>query len=241
MSTPLIAIDRAKCVNCHACITVCPVKFCNDGSGDYMKINPEMCIGCSSCVDACTHQARTVIDNFSEFMTAVNNKERIVAIVAPAIAASFPDTYLNLNGWLKSIGVAALFDVSFGAELTVKSYLEHIKANKPKTVIAQPCPAIVNYIEIHQPELIKYLAPADSPMAHTMKMIRQYYPEYSHHKIAVISPCIAKRREFDAIDLGNFNVTIHSLHQYFKENKINLSKYQPIDFDHEPAERAVLF
>lgn len=241
MITPLIAIEQAKCVNCHACITACPVKFCNDGSGSYMKINHQLCIGCSSCVDACTHQARTVIDDFSAFRAALKKKDRLVAIVAPAVAASFPDTYLHLNGWLKSMGVAAMFDVSFGAELTVKSYLEHIKLNQPKTVIAQPCPAIVNYIEIHQPELIKYLAPADSPMAHTMKMIRHYYPEYREHKIAVISPCIAKRREFDAIELGHFNVTIQSLHHYFKEKKINLSSFKPVSFDHPPAERAVLF
>ena len=50
--------------------------------------------------------------------------------MAPAIASNFPDTYLNINGWLRSLGVEAVFDVSFGAELTVKSYLEHIKANK---------------------------------------------------------------------------------------------------------------
>ncbi|MBN2806405.1 MAG: 4Fe-4S binding protein [Prolixibacteraceae bacterium] len=193
--TPLIAIDQAKCVNCHACITACPVKLCNDGSGSYKKINHQMCIGCSSCVDACTHQARTVINDFSAFQTALEKTESMLAIVAPAIAASFPDTYLNLNCWFKSSGIAALFDVSFGAKLTVKSCLEHIKVNKPKTVIAQPCSAIVNYIEIHQPELIKYLAPADSPMADTMKMIRHFYLEYSEHKITVISPCIAKRRE----------------------------------------------
>lgn len=241
MNTPVIAIDHDKCVNCHACITACPVKFCNDGSGDTMHINHEMCIGCSSCVDACTHEARTIIDNFPEFMTAIENQQQIVAIVAPAIAASFPDDYLNLNGWLKSIGVDALFDVSFGAELTVKTYLEYIKKNNPSTVIAQPCPAIVNYIEIHQPELLPHLAPADSPMAHTMKMIKNFYPEYSDHKIAVISPCIAKRREFDDIGLGDFNVTIHSLYNHFTKNNIKLSKYDAIGYDNPPAERAVLF
>ena len=70
----------------------------------------------------------------------------IVAVVAPAVASYFPNQYLKLNGWLKSLGVRAFFDVSFGAELTIKSYLHHIESNHPKTVIAQPCPAIVTYI-----------------------------------------------------------------------------------------------
>jgi len=34
-------------------------------------------------------------------------------------------------------------------------------------------------------------------------MIREYYPQYRNHKIAVVSPCIAKRREFDETGLGN--------------------------------------
>jgi iron only hydrogenase large subunit-like protein len=53
--------------------------------------------------------------------------------------------------------------VSFGAELTVQSYLAHVSANAPRLVIAQPCPAIVSFIEIYHPELIPFLAPADSP------------------------------------------------------------------------------
>jgi iron only hydrogenase large subunit-like protein len=106
------------------------------------------------------------------FLNYIKFNKDVVAIAAPAVAANFPDLYLNLNGWLKSLGVAAVFDVSFGAELTIKSYLEHQKENNPKAIIAQPCPAIVTYIEIYRPELVKYLAPADSPMLHTIKMIK---------------------------------------------------------------------
>lgn len=241
MQTPLIAIDEDKCVNCHACITACPVKYANDGSGHSMKINPNICIGCGSCVVACTHDARTIIDDLDNFLAASNKHERMVSIVAPAVASNFPDDYLRINGWLKSLGIAANFDVSFGAELTIKSYLHHIKTKAPKTVIAQPCPAIVNYIEIYKPELIQYLAPVDSPMLHTIKMIRRYYPEYANYKIVVISPCIAKRREFDATQVGAFNITIHSIDKYFKQNNISLKQYHKVEFDNPPAERAVLF
>ena len=101
-----------------------------------------MCIACGSCLVACTHDARQFSDDFDDFLKKINNKEKMVAIVAPSIAANFPNQYLNFNGWLKSLGIEAIFDVSFGAELTVKSYIEHIKSN-PQAVIAQPCPAIV--------------------------------------------------------------------------------------------------
>lgn len=237
----IIDVDADKCQNCHACISVCPSKFCNDGSGDHVKINDDLCIGCGQCLKACTWGARTIIDDTERFFADLRRGVPMVTVVAPAVAASFPTTYLNLNGWLKQQGVRANFDVSFGAELTIKSYLDHIEKNNPKTVIAQPCPAIVSYIELYKPELLEYLAPADSPMLHTIKMIKEFYPEYKDHKVAVISPCIAKKREFEETGYGDYNVTMINLKEYLKQNGIALEHYERADYDNPPAERAVLF
>jgi iron only hydrogenase large subunit-like protein len=108
-------------------------------------------------------------------------------------------------------------------------------------VIAQPCPAIVSFIEIYHPELIPSLAPADSPMLHSIKMIREYYPRYNDHKIAVISPCIAKRREFDETGLGDYNVTMLALKNYLDEHNIKLSSFPQVEYTGERAERAAGF
>jgi iron only hydrogenase large subunit-like protein len=237
----VVGIDKEKCVNCHACITACPVKMCNDGSGDTVEINYDLCIACGRCIKACTHEARYPIDDFTEFVKASKAKEPIVAVVAPAVAANFPGQYLNLNGWLKSKGVEAIFDVSYGAELTIKSYLEHLKNNKPKAIISQPCPALVTYIQIYRPELIPYLAPTDSPMLHTIKMIKNFYPKYANHKVLVVSPCVAKSREFAETGLGDFNVTIKNLKLYFEAYNVDLSSFPEEDFDSPDPERAVLF
>lgn len=239
--TPVVCVDDSKCVNCHACITACPVKYCNDGHGSVVTINSDLCIGCGSCIPACTHGARYAVDDFDEFMDDVYDGVPIVAIVAPAIASNFPGLYLNFNGWLKDIGVDAIFDVSFGAELTVKSYVNYIVEEKPVTVIAQPCPAIVSYIEIYRPELIPYLAPADSPMSHAIRMVKEFYPEFSEHKFMVVSPCLAKKREFEAIGTGDYNVTMRSFNHYFEAEGIQLSDFNVEDYDNPPAERAVLF
>jgi len=239
----LIKVDREKCVNCHACISACPVKFCNDSSDDYVDVNPNLCIGCGNCLTACSHGARTGMDDFDDFIRDIGNGEKFVAIVAPATAASFPGEYLKLNGWLSSLGVKAFFDVSFGAELTVKSYENHIKNNNPEMVIAQPCPAIVNYIQLYKPSLIKYLAPADSPMLHTIKMIHKYYPQYKKHKILAVSPCYAKKREFAETGYADtvYNVTTISIDNYMEEADICLSEYEDVDFENPDAERAVMF
>ena len=237
----IIDVDKEKCVNCHVCINACPVKYCNDGSGESVTVNKNLCIACGHCLSACTHDARYYFDDFDLFMSDLKKGEKIALIVAPSVAANFPGKFLQLNGWFKSIGVDVIFDVSFGAELTVPSYINHIKKNNPQTVIAQPCAAIVTYIEIFKPELISFLAPADSPMLHTIKMIKTFYEAYKNHKIAVISPCLAKKREFEETGLGEYNVSYKSIDKYLKNNNISLNKFDKVDYDNPPAERAVLF
>ena len=239
--TPVIRIDEEACINCHTCISACPVKFCMDGTGEKIAINHDLCIGCGHCIPSCSHKARRLVDDTSHFFGDLKRGDKIITVVAPAIASFFPDEYLNLNGYLRSLGVEASFDVSFGAELTVVSYINYIKEKNPRLVIAQPCPAIVTYIEIYYPELLPHLAPADSPMLHALKMIREYYPKYRDYKTAIISPCIAKRREFDETRLGDYNVTMVNLRKYIDDQNIDVGGYQKVEYVGAPAERAVQF
>lgn len=237
----VIYVDREKCVSCHKCIAVCPAKLCNDGSKDYVEIDSRLCIGCGQCIEACPHGARYGIDDFDKFMVDAAEGDSIIAIVAPAAASTFKGHDLELNGWLKSLGVKASFDVSFGAELTTKSYVEYMKKANPKVVIAQPCPALVTWAEIYRPNLLQQFAPVDSPMAHTMKMIRKFYPQYATCKIAVISPCYAKRREFDEIGLGDYNITFKSIVKHLEDNHVDITDYGKIPYENTMAERGTLY
>ena len=237
----VISVDKEKCVNCQRCIAVCPVKMCNNGSGDYVAFDEKLCIGCGSCIEACTHGARKGIDDSELFFDSLKKGEKIVAIVAPAAIVSFRGKDLELNGFLKSLGVEAVFDVSFGAELTTKSYVEYIKNKNPDCVISQPCPALVSFIETYRPELIKYLAPADSPMLHCAKMIKGFYTKYTGYKIAAISPCYAKRREFDETGICDYNVTMRSIQSYMEEKNIRIDSFPKVEYENPAAERGVLY
>lgn len=237
----VISVDKEKCVNCQRCIAVCPVKMCDNGSGDYVAFDEKLCIGCGSCIEACTHGARKGIDDAELFFDSLKKGEKIVAIVAPAAIVSFRGKDLELNGFLKSLGVEAVFDVSFGAELTTKSYVEYIKNKNPDCVISQPCPALVSFIETYRPELIKYLAPADSPMLHCAKMIKEFYTKYTGYKIAAISPCYAKRREFDETGICDYNVTMRSIQSYMEEKNIRIDSFPKVEYENPAAERGVLY
>ncbi|MGL1935176.1 MAG: ATP-binding protein [Fibrobacterales bacterium] len=240
-SCAVIKIDDEQCVNCHQCIQSCPVKFCNDGSGDHIAINNDLCIQCGSCLKVCTHSARIAVDDCESAMEALAAGKKMVAIVAPAAAACFGDEHLRLNGWLTAKGIDAVFDVSFGAELTVKSNLEHLKKSGQKCMISQACPTLVNYVQLYRPELIPYLAPADSPMVHTVKMIREFYPQFEEHGIFIVSPCIAKGQEFLEAGIEAYNVTLVSILQNIEREGVDLKSFEEREFDNCSAERAVMF
>ncbi|GHT17314.1 hypothetical protein FACS1894189_2950 [Planctomycetales bacterium] len=165
----------------------------------------------------------------------------MIVVTAPAIVSNFPVTYKKIFSWLRSQGVLAIFDVSFGAELCVLSYVEEVKSTKLPILIAQPCPAIVTYIQLYIPELLPFLAVSGSPMHHLFTMIREHYPQWKDAKIAALAPCIAKRREFDEIGMGDYLVTFQSLRDYLDQNGINVTDLDESFFDSPPAERASLF
>ncbi len=229
--SPVVQVDGEKCVNCHACIAVCPVKICNDGSGDYVNVDPHRCIGCGRCLEACSHDARFLKDQFDEFLAATAAGEQIVAIVAPSAATNFPKHYLQLNAWLKTLGVAAVFDVGFGAELAAKSFAEHLKAHPESPLVTSPCPAVVSYIELYQPELLPYLAPIDSPMIHTVRMIEQHYPQFRDHRMMVLSPCPSKRREFEAAEIDSLHIGFDSIREYLDQQDIRLETFDALPYD----------
>jgi PAS domain S-box-containing protein len=170
--------------------------------------------------------ARFAIDDASNFAADLPNKN-IIALVAPSAQGNFD--LPKLITALKSLGVIKVYDVSLGAEITIRSYHEAIGKKQAKTpVIAQPCPAIVKYIELHHPGLVEYLAPVGSPVHNLAVYVKSLHPAAD---LAFISPCLAKRREFQDSGLIKYNVTYQSMLKILQENYLDLDSMQDSQFD----------
>lgn len=230
----VIGINEENCINCHQCIAVCPVKVCSNGSGDVVKFNNHLCIGCGRCIEACIKShggvrdksARFPIDDVIDFINDLPDTH-IIALVAPSAQSNFE--LKKLITALKKLGIKKVYDVSLGAEITVASYHDAIASGKAKTpLIAQPCPTVVKYIEINHPSLIEYLAPCGSPVHNIAVYVKSRYPD---SKLVFISPCLAKRREFQDSKIVDYNVTFQSLQHLFSEKGIEMSLLADSEFD----------
>jgi len=244
MHKSIINTDEQKCMGCNKCIAKCPVNA-NDAKvidgKNKIHINELRCIQCGECIRVCDHGARYYSDDTDEFFQRLKNGEKISVLVAPAVRNNFSD-YNKLLGLLKKSGVNLILDVSFGADITTWAYLKAIKEKQISTMIAQPCPVIVSYIQHYKTELLPYLAPVQSPAMCAAIYLKKY--KRIDDDLAFISPCIAKTIEFsddNTHGMIKYNVTISKLKEYIEKNKINLSTYSSVKFDNTPCDLGFAF
>ncbi len=231
-----------KCTGCNKCISVCPVDCANqvyhafDGSRK-ITVDGDYCISCGACITVCDHGARDYVDDTEQFFQDLRHpfKEPITLVAAPAAQVHFPELG-RLFGWMKSMGVSRIYDVSLGADIATWAYLRAMEAMSIPSMIAQPCPSIVNYCERYLPEILPYLAPIQSPLMCLAFYLRRY--EHVRGRIAFLSPCIAKAEEMGDANTGHlvqYNVTFSKLKKMMEEQQIDLSRYPSLDFDGMPS------
>lgn len=239
----IITVNPDKCVGCNACVRVCPVnanvtKFKTDSEEEFVtSVDQSACIGCGECVKACKHDARDYVDDTAEFEKALNKKTPIVVIVAPAIRASFPKSkWRILLSWLRAKGNVRIYDVSFGADICTFMHSKYIKEHPDAKLLSQPCPAIVNYVEMYKPELIKNLSPILSPAG----CIAAYLRKYKNVKEPMfnLSPCIAKTSEADRERLFDYNVTFRRLEEM--ANRMGIRWDGPSDFEFDESSEGTI-
>lgn len=231
----IVFTDTEKCTGCNRCVRACPLEesniaFLEDGKIK-VRIDPEKCIACGACIEACQHGARYYEDDTERFFRDLRAGKSISLFVAPAIKSNFSD-WKSLLAWMRAQGVRQIADVSLGADICTWAHIRYIQQNNPETLITQPCPAIVNYIEKYQPGMLPALSPVHSPMLCTAVFMKKHLK--AGGSIAALSPCIAKAHEFEAAGLVQYNITFKKLKDYLLRGGVDIP-WADFRFDHLDA------
>lgn len=239
----VVTTIEGKCRRCYSCIMNCPASAIRVEKGQ-SKVIEERCIGCGNCLRVCTQKAKKIEDGILSAEKLLLSGEKVIACLAPSFPAAFPEVKPEqLIGSLKTLGFKEVLEVAYGAELIVAfEYKELLKDQSNKIWITSPCPALVNYIEKYEPELIENIAPIVSPMIALGRYIKNYYDPQA--RLIFIGPCIAKKMEIKDPNVSGVIdtvLTFKELKEMLLKNKIDPGKEKELPLDGPRSGLARLF
>ena len=205
-------IDASKCKECGKCAQACPYhaiaalkrpcKFsCPVDAISYDEngisvINEEKCIRCGLCIHRCPFGAIGSKTFIVDVIKAIKSEHPVYALVAPATEGQFGE-HITMNSWkkaMKAVGFTDLVEVGLGGDMTAayeaEEWAEAYKNGKKMTTSC--CPAFVNMVKKHYPELIENVSTTISPMCAVSRMLKAKEPDAV---TVFIGPCISKKSE----------------------------------------------
>ena len=154
-------------------------------------------------------------------MVHAGGENKLIAIVAPAIASQFQYVPLGkvITG-IKKLGFAKVLEVAVGADMV--AYKEGLELVEKGFLTSSCCPAFVKYIETKHPAMIPHISHNLSPMAELGRSIKEHEPDV---KIVFIGPCIAKKAEIKKETVSpyvDYVITFEELQALFDSRDILL-------------------
>ena len=262
--------DPNKCIMCRRCETMCnEVQTVHAltafGRGFNTVVTPaekkpivnSNCVYCGQCVSVCPTAALTGVGYIQEVWSALFNPQKTVVVqVAPAVRVAIGEEFGMAAGeavtgklvaGLRRIGFNAVFDTSFGADLTIveesKEIIQRLESNEKLPLLTSCCPGWINFLK-HHFQSLKYMpSSCKSPQQMTGAVIKTYYAEkmgIDPRDIVVVSvmPCIAKKYEAARPNEQTYGIrdvdyvlTTREAAKMLKEGSIDLRHIQEEEFD----------
>ncbi len=212
------------------CKRSCPVDAISMDENNIVVIDEDKCIQCGACIKDCPFGAISDRSFMVDVIKYLLSGHSVYACVAPAIEGQFgKDASIGvLREAVKALGFKDMYEVALGGDIVAKSeaeeWLEAYAEGKKMTTSC--CPAFVNMIKKHYPQLIGNMSTTVSPMTATARLIKAQDPEAI---VVFIGPCIAKKGEvLDSVaqDSADYALTFEELDAMFRAMKIDLADYQ---------------
>lgn len=178
------------------CMKTCPVDAITMNEYGVSKIDEEKCIECGQCIHSCPFGAIASKGYIVDVIKEIKAGKRVYAMIAPSSEGQF-GADITMSSWrtaAKKLGFADLYEVGLGGDMTAyaeaQEWTEAYKNGKKMTTSC--CPAFVNMIKKHFPELLDNMSTTVSPMCAVSRMIKAMDPGAV---TVFIGPCVAKKSE----------------------------------------------
>ncbi len=247
-------IDKTKCIDCGKCTQVCPyhaiirvpipceeacpVNAIHKRPDGTEYIDFEKCISCGKCLRACPFGAILERSQIIDVMRELKAGKRVVAMVAPAIIGQFNGSLNQIAEALQIVGFNRMEEVARGAELTTEheteEFFERMSEGK-KLMTSSCCPAYVEAVKRHVPELLPCVSTTPSPMGFISREVKKADPDCV---TVFIGPCVAKRKEALNDPYTDWVMTFEELGALFAAMEIDVASLPGIPLTREVGPHA---
>lgn len=218
--TTAVQFDPKKCIDCGRCVRMCEdiqhVGALNDP-------NPRMrnneCISCGQCIMVCPTKALTESSSIPSVLRALATGQILILQTAPSVRVSAGEPFGDPVGTIvtgkivtaaRMLGFKYVFDTNYSADMTIleegTELIHRVTKKGVLPMFTSCCPAWINFVEKHHPELIPHLSTCKSPhmmFGRVIKMILTQKLRVDQSKLFVVSmmPCTAKKDEIKRMQM----------------------------------------